>query len=286
MNGVMNFVAMILCQFLNWTLNVGIFVLAIVEFGFFFLRSFAGLKQLKDKVDDLMQEEKQGFLERIKPHSYKRTTKVIKEWDYEEFDALRVEYQKTDKYYDTFALVIQLFPLLGILGTVAGLFISINNGEDLNEGVRFALSSTVYGIIFAVIFKVLDIWLITRYVNSIDYGMERFEKNYQEYKENYTTGFGRDEKIKRGTDEKKEERKSGDKPDAAAGRAVRGAVRGDAPWRPKSDEGRGETDGSRRAAISDRDTAVGGDEGVRGLSGSAEPVRVGGREPESRIAEE
>ena len=66
---------------------------------------------------------------------------------------------------------------------MAGLYIAIVDEMNIYEGVKFALSSTVYGIIFAVISKIIDIILVALYVNSINQNMERYEKNYMVYTE-------------------------------------------------------------------------------------------------------
>ncbi len=98
-------------------------------------------------------------------------------WD--DFEQFLVEYQKANSWYTAFSLVIQLFTLLGILGTVAGLYIAMHNGQELYQGVEFALSSTVYGIIAAVFYKVLDIIVSAVLITPIDENVERFEKSFQ-----------------------------------------------------------------------------------------------------------
>ena len=94
--------------------------------------------------------------------------------------------KKACRYITWFFLFIQLFPLLGILGTVAGLYIAMNTndgterlfaGEGLYTGDGLALSSTVLGIFFAILFKVVDIFL-SNAVNKIDDNIDRYEKSY------------------------------------------------------------------------------------------------------------
>ena len=64
------------------------------------------------------------------------------------------------------------------------LFVAMNgnadwsNAQNLFEGVSFALSSTVLGILFAVIFKSVDILFCSRYLNYIDDGVDRFRESY------------------------------------------------------------------------------------------------------------
>ena len=94
------------------------------------------------------------------------TVKVKKDW--KEFDKFCDDYQNDSMLFSSVSLIIQIFPLLGILGTVTGLFVAMNgnadwsNAQNLFEGVSFALSSTVLGILFAVIFKSVDILFVRR----------------------------------------------------------------------------------------------------------------------------
>ena len=74
--------------------------------------------------------------------------------------------------YSAFSMCIQLFTLLGILGTVAGLYISMNADQNIYEGVEFALSSTVLGIIFAVFYKFCDILFVSIFINYIEDGID------------------------------------------------------------------------------------------------------------------
>ena len=112
----------------------------------------------------------------------KYTVKVKKDW--KEFDNFCDDYQNDSMLFSSVSLIIQIFPLLGILGTVTGLFVAMNgnadwsNAQNLFEGVSFALSSTVLGILFAVIFKFVDILFCSRYLNYIDDGVDRFRESY------------------------------------------------------------------------------------------------------------
>ena len=101
------------------------------------------------------------------------------------------EYENVQSWYAAFSMLIQLFPLLGILGTVAGLFIALNSGSDIYEGVGFALSSTVLGIILAVVFKVLELILESVFVLRIEEEVSRYEKEYNIFRDD--ARFDRDE---------------------------------------------------------------------------------------------
>lgn len=111
--------------------------------------------------------------------------------DMSQLDSFLQDYQKKLGTYNTFVSIIQIFPLLGILGTVAGLYVAMNgnmNGNQaLYDGVRFALSSTVLGIIFAVFFKIVDIFLVN-IINYIDDGIDRYKLNYRTENEKVQNG--------------------------------------------------------------------------------------------------
>ena len=81
--------------------------------------------------------------------------------------------------YTMFVTLISIFPLLGMFGTVTallGLDLSATASESAKSGFFNALTSTTWGIIFSVIFKIINavfassiennITLITELINS------------------------------------------------------------------------------------------------------------------------
>lgn len=169
-----------ICEHLDMILNASIIILFLVEF-VFALISGVNLHKLKNEINALNNPKiKKGRPSRKKRGEFEtpRDNSISKWSDLEEF---LKEYQDKMKIYTAFSLVIPLFTLLGILGTVAGLFVSMQDmeaAENMYEGIRFALSSTVLGIICAVIYKVVDIIFSSLYISHIDEGIELFEKNF------------------------------------------------------------------------------------------------------------
>ncbi len=116
----------------------------------------------------------------------RRITDVVSittEEDWESYVRFRETYRRRLKLYDIFASAVQLFTLLGILGTVAGLYIALSSAEgsarDITyEGIGFALSSTILGIIGAVVFKTVDMFTVTLILNPIEDTLDLFEKDY------------------------------------------------------------------------------------------------------------
>ena len=169
-----------ICQGLDKILNIGIVALACYEF-YLLVKSATQLGKMKHKIDNLNNPKmKRGKSFRKKKGEIETQYDApVKRWD--DLEEFLKEYQEKMKTYTKFSMIIQLFTLLGILGTVAGLYVAMqdmNAAENLFDGVRFALSSTVLGIISAVVFKIFDILLAANYVSYIDEGIELYEKDY------------------------------------------------------------------------------------------------------------
>ena len=61
--------------------------------------------------------------------------------------------------YNIFTTLITIFPLLGMLGTVFGLLglnLAIDDMENIKNNFFIALTSTAWGIIFSIIFKLCN----------------------------------------------------------------------------------------------------------------------------------
>ena len=192
----MNQIILAAAGLLDRYLNTVIVLLGFVEIGLFFAALFR-LHHCKRTIEELNRNPdlRKIKVTRERRHIEKEYASTL-DVSWEEFDDFCGLYQKRMIVYSMFSLGIQIFPLLGILGTVAGLFISLQsmegipNSELLFDGVRFALSSTILGIVAAVIFKFFDIFLNSVYVNYIDDGIARFQDNYREDRE-----FSREERL-------------------------------------------------------------------------------------------
>ena len=180
----MNSAILAISGFLAKTLNYGIVLLAFAE-TFLMIMAYRKMIVLKKRIDLLNAETPGKMVLRSKKQGKLETEYTVKvEKDWKEFDSFCDEYQNDSMLFSSVSLIIQIFPLLGILGTVTGLFVAMNgnadwsNAQNLFEGVSFALSSTVLGILFAVIFKLVDILFCARYLNYIDDGVDRFRESY------------------------------------------------------------------------------------------------------------
>lgn len=70
----------------------------------------------------------------------------------------RYLYRNASFCYTLFVAIISLFPLLGMLGTVVGLLgldFAADNINNIKSNFFVALTSTAWGIIFSVIYKIV-----------------------------------------------------------------------------------------------------------------------------------
>ena len=81
------------------------------------------------------------------------------ELDEEEIVSLR---KSSEAFYTVFANITSIFPLLGILGTVISLMPMVADMADMSRNFFAALTSTFWGLVFAIIFKLLDGFLVSR----------------------------------------------------------------------------------------------------------------------------
>ena len=82
--------------------------------------------------------------------------------------------EKSTKNYSIFTNMIAVFPLLGILGTVYSLLKLVSDSSDVTGSFYGALTSTFWGIVFAIFFKLLDSALTAPLMEENEKDVERF----------------------------------------------------------------------------------------------------------------
>lgn len=117
--------------------NSDIFILFTAFITLFFMIVTIGMSRaIKKRVNDWKKQKNETF------------SKFLLYW--------------SSKCYTIFTTMITLFPMLGMLGTVFGLLGINMESEDMESIKRnffVALTSTAWGIIFSVIFKVLHAFI-------------------------------------------------------------------------------------------------------------------------------
>ena len=88
--------------------------------------------------------------------------------------------------YSSYANITAIFPLLGILGTVAALIkLSPNGSEDMMQNLMVALETTLLGAFFAVLYKFFDSVLsgpIQEICDDVDFVIRNYDETVEEAK--------------------------------------------------------------------------------------------------------
>ena len=92
-------------------------------------------------------------------HDPETLAEAIRSVDEEEALALR---KRSESLYAIFANVTAIFPLLGILGTVISLLPMVADLSNMQSNFFAALTSTLWGLVFAIVFKLLDGFLSSK----------------------------------------------------------------------------------------------------------------------------
>ena len=88
---------------------------------------------------------------------------------------------KMGRLYTLFANFTGIFPLIGILGTVISLIGMISDMANAQSNFYLALTSTFWGLVFAIIFKMLDGFILSRIEDNEKTVALYLERNIAEY---------------------------------------------------------------------------------------------------------
>lgn len=117
----------------------------------------------------------------VPSHSEDRET-IPDKFDSKEEEEIVALRKKTGALYAVFVNVTAIFPLLGILGTVLSLIPLVSQMAQFETNFFAALTSTFWGLVFAIVFKLLDGFLSARIEDnerSVDLFLKRFDKRHQ-----------------------------------------------------------------------------------------------------------
>lgn len=81
-------------------------------------------------------------------------------------------------FYTLFLNITAVFPLMGILGTVWSLM-KLTGADDISANFGMALRTTLWGLIFAIVFKLLDSLIspkLDRALDEADYLIHEHDK--------------------------------------------------------------------------------------------------------------
>ncbi len=94
-------------------------------------------------------------------------------------------FNKIQLKYSIFEQFVPIFPLLGILGTVAGLMQRLGNIGDMQSALGTSIRTTFFGLIAAILLKIIDAIWVSNTVDKMGLFFETFEQNYQYAKDKH-----------------------------------------------------------------------------------------------------
>ena len=97
--------------------------------------------------------------------------------DVDTIHAYENKYNDSRAAYETISQLIPVFPLMGILGTVAGIMGQTNapNSSEIVGSLNVALGSTLWGLIASISLKLIITLLNGRVVNSVDNMLDAYD---------------------------------------------------------------------------------------------------------------
>jgi len=108
----------------------------------------------------------------------------IREWKTQGKDVKFAEdiHTRLNTYHTIFIAIVSIFPLLGMFGTVIAL-LNLNIGNGMTDSIKgnffSALTSTAWGIVFSVVFKVFDSFVSSKIEYNIDEAKRLSEQTYK-----------------------------------------------------------------------------------------------------------
>lgn len=90
------------------------------------------------------------------------------------------KFNKTCSRYNVYIQLIPIFPLLGILGTVAGLMLQVEaqNMDALMASLNLALESTLLGLFFAIILKAIVAFFPAKIIYDVEILLDDYDKKF------------------------------------------------------------------------------------------------------------
>ena len=136
---------------------------------------FGKLKALSDKMNNNAKGSR-GVALAENGEGYKQAPVV---YDWENIKLSWDEYNEIHGKYSIYEQFIPVFPLLGILGTVSGLIMQLDDISRMREALSVSMYTTFLGLVFAIFLRLLDAWTAGRLINKMELDFETAAQNYQ-----------------------------------------------------------------------------------------------------------
>ncbi len=168
-----------LAVFIGSSINWIILFLALLTFGGF-IYTYIQVGKIQNKIES--DGKKSGGRKVYTGNGFRKEADVYS-WEdilnnLETFNNVQIKYSIFEQF-------VPVFPLLGILGTVAGLIMQLGNIDQMREALALSMSTTFWGLIAAILLKIIDAIWVSSAVNKMALEFDSYEQNYQMVKDKY-----------------------------------------------------------------------------------------------------
>lgn len=168
---------MVMLEFISNYGTAGIIILGIV-IAVCLLWNGVALSNQKSRIEEALKRRNYIYtlnaaskeMEESEDESASVTPDTIRKYE--------TEFNTKCSWHGVLVQCIPVFPLLGILGTVAGLMLQIQaNGIDaMLESLNVALDTTFWGLIFAILLKIMEAVFPSRVIYDVEVMLDDFDK--------------------------------------------------------------------------------------------------------------
>ena len=169
----MNFILQFIAQYAT----EGIIVFGMIIAVLLFVNGLS-LSNKKNRIAEALEQKN-------KKYTYSSNLKNIEETEDEKTfitpDTIRRyenEFNKTCSLHSVLIQIIPIFPLLGILGTVAGLMLELQSNDiaGMMDSLDVALETTLLGLIFAIGLKIIEAIFPSRIIFNVEVMLNNYDK--------------------------------------------------------------------------------------------------------------
>lgn len=173
--GHMNFILNLFSEYGVWIIRVlFLVVFVLLVFNYFHLIDVS--KRIKELLDKKSTNPKVNTA----LHEYKEETEENTSIKIDEVRELENKFNELSSAHGAIAQAIPLFPMLGILGTVAGLMLQVQ-AEDIQmmlDSLDTALATTFTGLFYAIFLKIIDIFP-AKVINDVEVMLDNFDRKLE-----------------------------------------------------------------------------------------------------------